>query len=398
MPDSQDLTTGPPVNEAEIKAYTQCVSQALFFPDIDLDSWIEREGSDNIRVARRAGRVVGGLICQPMGQWFGGQSVPMAAVRVVGVAPEHRGTGVATLLMQALMKELHRDGVPISTLYPATEPVYRRAGFEQAGVRLTYRLPVQAIDVRDRVVPLRRIEDPDRDAVRMAYAARAARTAGNLDRNDWAWQRTFSPVGTPQNTHGYLVEQDGQIGGYVVYAQKQGERIAHAHELVLTDFVALTLEAGRRLLTLFSDHQSMVDTITWYGAPADPITYVLGDQRWKLVDRLDWMLRIVDVRGALEARGYLPDIAGEVHLDVQDDVLPQNNRRFVLEVAESHGHVREGGHGDVRIDVRGLAVVYSGHLTAVELKTTGYVDALDDDLRAMTSLFTGPSPWMPDIF
>lgn len=398
MDKNRKITISPPADDAEIDAYVKCVSQALFFPDMDLGTWTEREGSSNIRVARRAGEVAGGLIRQPMGQWFGGKSVPMAAVRAVGVAPEHRGAGVATRLMQTLIQELHGDGVPLSTLYPATEPVYRRAGFEEAGTRFTYRLPVQSIDVCERALPLRKIEDSDHEAIRSAYAARATRTAGNLDRNEWAWQRVLSPLLTPKNTHGYLVEQDGHIEGYVVYSQKQGERVAHAHGLVGTDFVVLTPSAGRRLLTFFADHQSMVDTITWCGAPSDPITFLLGDQTWKLVDRMDWMLRVVDVPGALEARGYLPGVTGEVHLAVRDDVLAANNRRFVLEVGESRGLVRAGGRGEVDIDIRGLAAIYSGHLTPLELKTTGYVDASDDELKELARFFAGPSPWMSDIF
>jgi len=398
MTKHQDLDIGVPNDDREVKGYLECVRQALFFPDIDMDVWIQREGLDNIRVARRAGKVVGGVIGQPMGQWFGGQSVPMSAVRAVGVAPEHRGTGVATRMMQGLMEELHREGVPISTLFPATQPVYRRAGYEQAGVQLTYRLPLQAIDSCDRALPLRRIEPKDHEAVRAAYSVRASRTAGCLDRNEWAWNRIFSPVLSAQNTYGYLVEQDGRVTGYVVYSQVQGERIAHAHKLVLSDSVVLTPEAGRRLLAFLADHESMVESITWYGAPADPVLYLLGDQSWRHVDRLDWMLRVVDVGRALEARGYPPGITGEVHFDVSDDVLAQNNRRFVLEVAESRGHVREGGQGTIRIDVRGLAAVYTGHLTPLELKTTTLVDAADDDLLAMARFFAGPSPWMSDRF
>jgi predicted acetyltransferase len=234
--------------------------------------------------------------------------------------------------------------------------------------------------------------------VRAAYAAQASRTAGSLDRNNWAWQRIFSPILAAQNTYGYLVEQDGRVTGYLFYAQVQGERIAHAHKLVLSDFVALTPEAGRRLLTFLADHVSMVDSITWYGAPADPIHYLLEEQLWRHVDRLDWMLRVVDVAKALEARGYPPGATGKVHFDVKDDVLAQNSKRFVLEVAESCGHVRKGGQGTIRIDVRGLAAIYTGHITPLELKMTGLVDAADDDLMAMARFFAGPSPWMSDRF
>ncbi len=132
-----NVDIGPPADDSEVQEFTRIVSQALFFPTVDLDVWIKREGLENVRVARRKDGVVGGLIVQRMGQWFGGQSVPVGAVRAVGVAPEHRASGVASRLLIAVLEEMRRDGVPISVLFPATQPVYRRPGYEQAGVRLT---------------------------------------------------------------------------------------------------------------------------------------------------------------------------------------------------------------------------------------------------------------------
>jgi len=69
----------------------------------------------------------------PMGQWWGSQRVPMTGIAGVGVTPEYRGTGVAIALVQDTVKELHRQGVPLSVLYPATQHLYRKAGYEQAG-------------------------------------------------------------------------------------------------------------------------------------------------------------------------------------------------------------------------------------------------------------------------
>jgi predicted acetyltransferase len=398
MPKDQDFVVGPPTDDAEIKAFAACVSQALFSPDIDLDAWVEREGPDNIRVARSDHGVAGGLIRQPMGQWFGGRSVSMGAIRAVGVAPQFRGARVGSQLMRAILEESHRDGIHLSTLYAATQPIYRRCGFERAGVRLMYGLPAQSIDLCDRTLTVRPIEPSDYEKIYEAYTARAASTAGNLDRTWWMWQRIFDPLPPGRRTYGYLVEQDGRVDAYAVYTQKGGDPTSHANELALADLVVLTPEAGRRLLTFLADHRSMVGTITWCGAPAEPMLYLLAEYTCKVVDRMDWMLRIVDVRGALEARGYPPALAGELHLDIRDDIIADNNRRFVLEVAESRGHVREGGRGDVRVDIRALAVLYAGHLSPMELKVIGYIDGPGEQVAATARFFAGPSPWMPDVF
>ena len=87
-----------------------------------------------------------------------------------------------------------------------------------------------------------------------------------------------------------------------------------------------------------------------------------------------------------------------MHFDVSDDVLPANNRRFTMEVSGGAARVRKGGRGDLKIDVRGLAPLYSGHLSVRELQSTGYVNGSEDALAAAGAIFAGPAPWMPDIF
>jgi len=398
MSGSTSVEIDLPADDTELREFTRIASQALFFPGVDLDAWVGREGRENVRVARRDGVVVGGLVIQRMGQWFGGRSVPMGAVRAVGVAPEHRVAGVASQLMRTSLAEMHRDGIPISTLFPATQPVYRRPGYEQAGVRLMYQMPTATIDVRERSLTLRPIEPGDHEAVYQAYGDRSRRTSGNLDRNDWCWRRVFDPPPWLPKTYGYLVERDSRVRGYAVYAQKEADRTTHKHELELVDLVFLSPDAGRRLLTFLADHRSMAPNVRWCGAPAEPTLLLPAEQACSVVHRIDWMLRIVDVPRALEMRGYPPTVDTQVDFDVHDDILAHNNGRFVLEVSESQGHVRRGGNGDVRIDIRGLAPLYTGHLSPCDLKAVGYVDASDEDLAKAGSLFAGPAPWMPDIF
>jgi predicted acetyltransferase len=259
-------------------------------------------------------------------------------------------------------------------------------------------MPTGGIDVRDRTLDVRPIEKADREAIHKVYAERGRRTSGNLDRSEWLWLRIFDPPSWQPKVEGYLAERDGNVEGYTVFAQKETDTLRHAHELELVDLVTLTADAARRLLTFLADHRSMAETVLWYGAPAEPMLYLLAEQTGTIAHRMDWMLRIVDVARALEARGYPPTVRTEVHFEVVDDTLPQNDRRFVLEVSDSEGHVCEGGTGRVRIDVRGLAALYTGHLAPGELKATGYLNGPDEDLARAGAVFAGPAPWMSDIF
>jgi predicted acetyltransferase len=197
-----------------------------------------------------------------------------------------------------------------------------------------------------------------------------------------------------------IVERDGEPEGYVVFRQA-----ARTDPLRVSDLCVLTRQAARRLLTVFASFRSMVETVRWNGGPLDPVLYALqepaiGTTRVRVTRpiAIDWMLRIVDVRKALEERGYPPGLEAELHFELEDDMLPANNGRVTLAVAGGRGEVREGGEGRIRMHVRDLAAVYTGFATPFEQALMGPVSGPEEDLALAGSVFAGPRPWMAEIF
>ena len=133
----------------EIDGLNDLLEQALTFPIGNMAPWTAGIGHEYMRAVRRDGRAVAGMSIIPMGHYFGGQSVRAGGITAVGVAPEQRGSGVGRWMLQQSLEELHRQGVPLATLYPATTAFYRRTGFERAAQRLLYDVPLAAIGVRD---------------------------------------------------------------------------------------------------------------------------------------------------------------------------------------------------------------------------------------------------------
>jgi len=62
------------------------------------------------------------------------------------------------------------------------------------------------------------------------------------------------------------------------------------------------------------------------------------------------MLRVIDVSKAGKA-GLSFGHRNQLHLEVKDDLLPENNGKFVLSVANGQG-VKRGGLGELKLDVR----------------------------------------------
>lgn len=378
----------------ELRVISDLLGWSFAFAPPDAEPWLRRGGLENVRVVRRGGAAVAALMVVPMGQFFGGRSVPMAGIAGVATAPEARGTGAATALMRTAMRDLYAAGWPLSTLFPTTRPLYRRAGYEPAGGRFELTMPIDRIAVSDRALPIRAIEAGDEAAVVAAYTAHARDVAGHLDRGDYIWSRLRGPRG--EVARGYLVEQGDRVAGYLYLFERR--TTPPNFDLRITDVVARTPEAARRILTFIADHGTTAVNVSWFTGPVDTLVQMLPEVGYELHSHDHWMLRVVDVAGALAARGYPEGLEAELHLDVRDELIPENQGRFVLSVAGGRGEVRKGGRGDLRLDVRGLAPLYTGHLPPVSLAASGLLEGPSAELARAASVFAGPAPWMPDIF
>ena len=360
-------------------------------PD-DGQAWADWVPRENVRIARRGERMIGGAALVPMGQWFGGRPVKMTGISAVGIEPAERAGGAGGALMREIVLELHREGVPLSSLYPATNTVYRRCGYELAGSHIRYRLETDHADARDRSLRIELTED--REAIRRVYDEHARRTAGLVDRNDDLWNRVFETY-KQEASQSYLVEGENGPEGYVVYYRTPREGMGQD---MYANVVALTPDAARRIVTFVADHRSFIRTFNWNGSAGESINFVLSEPRATVKMSWPWMTRIVDVERALTDRGYPAGLIAELHLEVRDDLITDNDGPFVLRVRDGAGSVERGGRSKVSLDVRGLAPLYTGYTSAYELLNTGYIEGSDEDLAALSAVFAGPAPWSADFF
>ncbi|HEX6291049.1 MAG TPA: GNAT family N-acetyltransferase [Herpetosiphonaceae bacterium] len=377
---------------------TAVLGAALHSPPGRMDDWLAALENDSLRAVWQRGQIVAGLGMIRMAQWFGGARVPMVGLTAVGVAPATRGTGIGSLMLRRTLAELHAEGIALSALYPATLPFYQRAGYMRAGQRITYSLPLEAIDVREDAGELLPIESAHYPQLRQIYEHRAISSAGNLDRPEWMWQQKFEPK--EAQVFRFLVVCDGQPEGYIVLTQA-----GRSDPLMLVDVCTLTPVAARRLLSLCASYRSMVEHMTWHSGPRDPFVYLIRENliagmhtRVRTSRALEWMLRIIDVQQALSRRGYPHGLNAELHLDIHDDLLPGNNGRFILHVSDGRGVVSPGGQGRLALSVGELAAIYSGFMAPAELKMISTINASESDLTLAGAVFSGAHPWIGDMF
>jgi predicted acetyltransferase len=389
-----EIAAPEPAEHDEILAV---LGQSLGFPLERARDWLRHLGADRLRVARASTRVAGVYGVIPMGMWFGGRAVSTGGVTAVAVSPEDRSRGVGSLMMRHSLAAMRRDGHALAALFPATFPIYRRAGYETAGTRIAYRLHLRQLEIAGgEPLSVERFGPAHEAAVHACYERRARATAGNLARTPFLWSRVVAPINA--NVHAYVIAGD-EVEGFVAFSQKD-IAVNPRYELTVRDLIALTPRAGRRILHLLADHRSMADHAIVYAAPGEPLLQLVGEEPAQVADQLRWMVRVLDVPAALAARGYGACVRGEVVLDVRDDLVPENHGAFALAVEGGRAEVRRitGAARAVAIDVRALAALYTGYLSAEALVARGGISGEPDDLARLSSLFAGPAPWMPEIF
>ena len=358
------------------------------------ETYYNRVGKQNFRVVQLRERVIGGLALLPMGQWFSGQCIPMTGIASVGITPEHRRSGAASFLMQHVLQELFDSEISLSALYPSTQQLYRKAGYEQAGTIYSWELLTKGIEINMRSLPIEPIASLDHQFIHPLYQRQAKLTNGHLERSSVIWESLLQS-GDRGILYGYLLGSIDQPEGYFIYSQ-------HSHNgalvLQVEDWVVLTAAAAERLWTFISDHSSQIQKVTWKGAAVDTLTLVLPENP-KIVHSADtWMLRIVNVKNALEKRGYPRGVEGELHLRIEDKLLPENSGKYILSVANGRGFITPGGRGELQLEISTLAPLLTGLFTPFQLKTAGRIESTEETLSAAASLFAGESPWMPDRF
>lgn len=357
--------------------------------------WLERIPPEDLRRTRRAGEVVGALIQVPMGQWFGGRSVSTMGVAGVGVDPVERGTGLATAMMREALAEWRASGFALSTLYPSTYRLYGGVGYERAGGRYLATVNLAELDVRERELRPQALGENGAEVRAGLYERWARVNSGNLDRGPYVWSRIDQSY--EGKTDGcLLVDSAGDPEGYINYVRVADDDAAF--RIVALDVAVATPRAARAFLSFLGGFRTMADRARWASAPNDPILANLPERRYELRQGDQWMLRVLDVPQALAARGYPRGIEAELHLSIRDEILPANDGRFVLRVSGGVGAAEPGGDGRLALDVRGLAALYTGHLSPDQLVLTGLLEGPEPEREAAAAVFAGPAPWMRDMF
>ncbi|MCC6621341.1 MAG: GNAT family N-acetyltransferase [Deltaproteobacteria bacterium] len=374
--------------EDDLQGWASAMVEAFAVPGVDRAMEYARLYSDgDVIVAREGDAVVAGLGLCPASQRWGGRDVPFDGVAAVCTRGESRGRGVATALMTAALSEMRARGRAVSALYPASVALYRKVGYELAGVANRMQL---------RVAELGTSRSGDRLAVRavaptdlvMADIDAGAATGNLTGRGPFFEKRRLRDA-----PRVFALGAGADPAAVAVVGRSPADHGRHDLELKLV--WARDAAGMDAVVDLLRNHGSLARHACWMGAPTDPLVMALACDAWEVERVMPWMLRVVDLAAATEARGFVAGLAGVFEVGVEDRVCPWNHGRWRIEIAGGRGRaerVADAPDGAAaRRDARGLARLWAGQLADA-------AHASSPELGAIGQAFAGPTPWLQEAF
>lgn len=330
---------------------------------------------------------------------IGGRPVSTAGIAGVAVAPEYRGTGLARRLMADTMTRARDSGAVISTLFRTAPGLYRSLGYEQVAELVIGELPGSAL-AGLRVPPtvgLRRAATVDAPAIRAVYAQVAAEGSCLLTRTGPCFTATDADLLASFDGISLAVGAGGSVDGYLSW--HRGEGTGAGATLSAGDLLAVNRDALTALLALAGSFGAVTPMVRLRTSGSDPIHWVIPGAGWSVCDVRQYLLRVVDLPGAVAQRGWPRGLSGTVELTVDDPVCPWNSGRHRLVLAGGDGRLEAGSGAGVTLAVAGLSLLIAGGVTCAELQRAGMIgggSAADHWL--LDAAMAGPRPAILDYF
>ena len=357
---------------------------AFAFDEARTTNYVSMVGLEHFRVLEVDGLQSAVWAVIPSGHWLGGKPVPAANIAHVAVSPEHRGTGLAGVLLEAACKDARGGGALIASLFASSRPVYRRAGFNLAGSEILYEAETaQLYSIREEVESTR-LALEDVAVLHDIYDRSCRGDAGRLDRSSVHWN--------------CLLDQSGSIPSAFVFGQNEGYVLLDTADpdcLVLRDYVSLNGSVSRQILKFIGSFSTVYPRVRWHGAPHDPLIFALPDKGWHLAHQEEFLLKLLDPAEALSRRGYTcADTRFSLEIHGKDT---EHLSVSIIDGVASVSRDRQGSE-TISIAAAQLPSLYTGFRSAAFLRHAGGLDGSDEAVTILDRAFAGPAPWVGEHF
>ena len=304
---------------------------------------------------------------------FGGHSMPVGEVHMVGSLPEGRGGGNVRMLMAELLRHFKQRGDQMAVLIPFSFSFYRKFGFELAARTMTQRVPTDQLGAFGCDYMVTRVgSEKDVAVLRSLYDDFAAsRNLAEL-RSDAAWaykgngewgERDFFHLDCMRYTY-VLWDEAGNAHAYVTFIFVTGDKGPFVGELKVSDLVYDSPEAFRGVLGFLYRLRAKATHVAFELMDDLDLGTLIPDcdQAVRTVGG-HVMARLLDVPGVLQKMPH-PASSGAYVVGVDDAFMPENSGcyRVTFEAGKAIAVERTGEEPDITVTEETLCQLVVGRI------------------------------------
>jgi predicted acetyltransferase len=354
-------------------------------PWVDLDLvYVLEEGGE----ARASATVL------PLEVFVDGRPASMGGIAAVYAHPAYRRRGYAGELMRAVLRRMRERGMHLSMLWPFAHVFYRTYGWELAGETVAYTLKPTDLPTSPEQKRVRAYKEEDLPRMMGLFEKEAAEHSCCVRRGEGRWREVLAR----EDWWAAVYEREGGVEGYILYRMSDWrEDRDPKRTLAVQELVWTTVGAWEALISFLAAQDPLVFGIKHHTPRGEPLHPYLRSSYVKAEIEPEFMLRLVDVEGALNLLHHA--VEDPLVLEVSDDVIPENAGSYTV----GDGEVVRGEEAAERValDVRQLAQLYAGYLPVRQAARHGLVGpGSPGALEILDSLFPVDDPWVypPDHF
>ncbi len=352
-------------------------------------------GHADVRVALRAGRVVAGGLGLLTHQYFGGSPVPSACLAAGSVAPEERGSRLATTMVRERLRPLVDRGAAISTISTVSNGYARHMGWEAPVPVFGWSVSTDDLKRSFTAGDLTIEHGPTKDTLDL-HQKLARQWNGPIQRPAWwsTWTTAKNNLTTYRFSH-----PGGPVAGWLSLTTKRSDR--HGMDLVVHDFWASDPDCAASMLAFLARHSSRAQTVQFRRGALPPYPILLHGLHQHRVTAdawHPWMLRILDLQKAIRLRGWPADLDLEIPVEIADE--HGSRHRYMLQLCAGSANIATTRtEGAVSFTQGQFAVWYAGgYRSPATARMSGVQARSEDALTTLIQVTSDREPWLPDHF
>ncbi len=347
-------------------------------------------------------RMLAGMWYYPYNMRVGEDMLPMGGVAAVATFPEARNRQLVRKMMTQGHAQMRDEGRPVAVLMPFRGSFYARMGYEH-----TFYYNEWTFTPHDLARPpkhratVRRVDGiTEWKALDQVHQQAGRRYTGTTIRDKAYWSHKW--LGEEESVLTvFLAEHAGDPVGYLLTRRTFDTDRKQLYRIV--DSAWTDRDAFHALLNILWVHRDQARNITWdLPCNVDLFPFFAEPETQSTRVKPKKMLKIVDLKGAIERRSYPDDLEAEIVFDVEADPTSTWNRGM-WKVTWENGHAevrrtRSSRASRVALSIGTLAILYSGYRNAGSLHTLGRIDCPPETCTVLTRAFGTQPLYMREWF